>query len=385
MSERNPDQPVAVGGAGLFEWLRRASLEDIVSPARHSEDFNGSRAEYIYLRVRLLAFVFAALSPLWIPIDYVRLDGHDFRALLSMRLLFSGLFLLLALWRARPYSMALARWRLLFLTVIPGLFYVGSRVVLGALPQAGVLAGYSFLPYLMVVLMAIFPLALIEGAAFAVVVGLPMVVVEALNGTLFSVPTLGNLWLLGLLAGIAVWAQLSQLHMLLRLYREATRDALTGLVNRRSLFKWLDVELGALRARDGNLSVMLFDLDLFKRVNDTYGHIMGDRVLGAFGKLVSRELGPHALIGRYGGEEFLAVLPGKTVVEAQAAAERVRAACHEVIVSGPDGRTTGFTTSVGVAELRRGESAEQLLSRVDQGLYHAKESGRDLVVAIAGS
>ena len=75
---------------GLREWLLRTSLQDLISGHNHSRDFNGSRAEYIYLRVRLLAFVFAVLAPLWIPVDLVLLSGNSFREMLALRLSFSA-------------------------------------------------------------------------------------------------------------------------------------------------------------------------------------------------------------------------------------------------------------------------------------------------------
>jgi len=367
--------------SGLREWLLRTSLQDMVASHNHSRDFNGSRAEYIYLRVRLLSFVFALLAPLWIPIDLVLLSGESFQQMLLLRLSFSGLFLALGLWTTNPHSLALARLRVALFIAIPGLFYIGSRVVLGGdVPDAGILMGYSFLPYLVVSLLALFPLTLIEGLAYAITIGLVVLGTELAFGTLFTVRAFGEIWLLGLLAGIAMWAELAQLHMLLQLYREATRDALTGLVNRAVLTKWLDLEVSRARDKERPLSVLLLDLDLFKRINDTYGHLAGDLVLQIFARLLIRELPGVNLIGRYGGEEFLAILPGKGEQQALELANRIRAACHKARVRGPDNQSIGFTVSIGVATLEPQENAEALLQRVDKGLYRAKEAGRDLAV-----
>jgi diguanylate cyclase (GGDEF)-like protein len=366
------------GEPRLADWLRRTSLQDMISAHGHSTDFNGSRAEYLYLRVRLLAIAFAVLAPLWIPIDFLLLERSLFYPILALRLAFSTLFLLLGVWVARPHSLPLARLRLAAFVGIPSLFFVCSRLVLEGLPQAGVLMGYNFLPYLMVSFLAIFPLTFMEGLGFALAMGATFVSTELYFGTLFSISTLGNIWLLGLLAGIAMWAELAQLHMLLQLYREATRDALTGLVNRRALTRQLDAEIELARHRGTPLSVILLDIDLFKRVNDTFGHLTGDAVLQRFAAVLLRELRPH-LVGRYGGEEFLGILPAQTVGQAQKTAERIRQACHEVGVLAGDGREVTFTVSIGAAELREGESSDALLNRVDHGLYQAKESGRDLV------
>lgn len=362
----------------LADWLRRTSLQDIISAHGHSADFDGSRAEYLYLRVRVLALAFAILAPLWIPIDFLLLERRLFFPILGLRLAFSALFLLLGVWVALPHSLTLARVRLGAFIGIPSLFYIASRVVLEGLPQAGVLMGYNFLPYLMVSFLAIFPLTFMEGLGYALAMGATFVSAELYFGGLFSIPTLGNIWLLGLLAGIAMWAELAQLQMLLQLYREATRDALTGLVNRRALTRQLDAEIEGARQRGTPLSVILLDIDLFKRVNDTYGHLTGDAVLQRFARVLLGELRPH-LVGRYGGEEFLGILPAQTVGQAQKTAERIRQACHSVGVLTSTGQEATFTVSVGAAQLREGETSEALLDRVDQGLYQAKESGRDLV------
>ena len=365
----------------LGQWLRRTSLQDLVSANGHSGDFCSSRAEYIYMRVRLLAFAFAVLALLWVPIDLMVLEQEVLWPILGLRVGFSGLFLLLGLWIGRSHSLRTAWLRMAFFMAVPAAFYVCTRSVLGGgLPEHGVMVGYSFLPYLMVSLMAIFPLTLVEGLAYAGVMTLTVVGTELVHDNLFTLSTLGEVWLLVLLAGIAVWAQLAQLHMLLRLYREATRDALTGLINRRALTHALEVELATADQENRPLSVLLFDLDLFKRINDQYGHLTGDAVLQAFARILESELPNPDLIGRYGGEEFLAVLPDSDVERAQEVAERIRAACHDASIR-IEGGLVHFTTSIGVARWRPGETATALLNRVDQGLYQAKEAGRDLVAA----
>lgn len=368
-------------GEKLREMLQRVSLEDLISARYHSRDFTSSRSEYISVRVRTLAFLFAVLAPLWIPIDALVLEGSAFWGIVTMRLVFTALLVTLGAWGGRCTVLATARTRVALFIAIPGLFYLGSRMLFGdGLPETGVLAGYSFLPFLMVALLGVVPLTFIEGGALVALNGAFFIAGELWLGTLFSIPTFGDLWLLALLGLIAIWVQMTQLHMLMRLYREATRDALTGLVNRRVLFRWLDQEVARMRREGKPLCVILFDLDLFKRINDNHGHLSGDAVLHAFGQLLRRELAVTELVGRYGGEEFMAILPGVGIEEARQAAERVRTGCHEVQVANPDrGELISFTTSSGVAALRPDESGEALLARVDQSLYFAKESGRDFV------
>lgn len=365
---------------GLIEWLRRTNIHDLTSKGSHSRDFNGSRAEYIYMRVRLLSLLFAILAPLWIPIDVLFVPKEVLGPILALRFAYSGLFLLLGLWTGAPQSLFHARLRLVAFVVIPCVFYVGSRLVFGKnIDVAGVLIGYSFLPYLTVVLLAIFPLTLFEGLCYAALVGLTFLGSEFNFSGLLTISVLGDVWLLTLLAGIAIWAQLAQLHMLLRLYREASRDALTGLVNRGVLNKWMELEIERTREQHQPLAVLLFDLDFFKRINDTHGHLSGDRVLQDFAKLLKTELADFNLIGRYGGEEFMAVLPGKVENEAVLMAEQIRKRCHDHQTLGPDGQHVSFTVSIGVTGLRDDDTKESLVNRVDKGLYKAKMSGRDLV------
>jgi diguanylate cyclase (GGDEF)-like protein len=229
-------------------------------------------------------------------------------------------------------------------------------------------------------LLAVVPLTLLEGLAFACLLGGFFLIAEAASGTLQTLHSLGDLWLLLLLAAIAMWVQMSQLHMLLRLYREATRDALTGLVNRRVLNDMLRQEVDLGNHADRPLSLLLFDLDLFKRINDTWGHHAGDSVLQTFAGILRRHCRDHDLVGRFGGEEFLAILPGADVEDARTIAEDIRRVCalSTVKVKNSNEQIT-FTTSIGVAALKPGERAHELLARVDESLYQAKAAGRDIV------
>jgi len=365
----------------LMEWLRRISFSDLISSEMHSRDFNGSRAEYIYMRIRLLALVFALLSILWIPVDALIVPDDAFSSILALRIAYSTLFLILGISATGAQNLHFARLRISTFVLIPCFFYVGSRIILNDdVNMQAALVGYSFLPYLTVVLLAIFPLTLYEGISYSSLVGITFFGCEIYFSSTLSISTLIDIWLLTLLAGIAVWAQLAQLHMLLRLYREASRDPLTGLVNRRVLNKWLSLEISRAREHNRPLSVLLFDLDFFKSVNDTYGHLTGDRVLQTFSRLLKRDLVNFNLIGRYGGEEFIAVLPDQNEAKAMSIAENIRKNCHSVSTRGPNGSTVEFTVSVGITELRNTDTTESLIHRVDKGLYRAKMNGRDTVM-----
>lgn len=358
---------------------------ELLTASNHSRDFTGSRAAYIFYRQRIVSLVFALLALAWIPIDGLFLPGEVFLPILACRLLFAGAFLLLAFFGGRATSLRTARLLLGAFILIPACLFVASQAILGGTALGGdsqtaaIVAGYGFLPYVMVTVMAIFPLTFLEGAGYALVSGLIYLVAQAEFHDIFSVEVIGEIWLLGLIAAIAIWVEVAQLGMLLRLYREATRDHLTGLVNRRVVADQLVEEIDRAREQGEPLSVLLFDLDLFKRINDTHGHLAGDKVLRCFAGILDDNLAADTLPGRYGGEEFIAVLPRRDTGAARTIAERIGEATRRAMVTGLDGETISFTTSIGVTDLRAGDTVDSLLGRVDERLYDAKAQGRDLV------
>ncbi|MEE8307181.1 MAG: GGDEF domain-containing protein [Gammaproteobacteria bacterium] len=169
-----------------------------------------------------------------------------------------------------------------------------------------------------------------------------------------------------------------------RVTRIAEEDHLTKSHNRRYIMEVLARERARVH-RSGNVfAVLLFDLDHFKSVNDRFGHLIGDQILSDFARRAKYELrGMDSLnstehqrsFGRYGGEEFIAVLPGTNLRGAKLCAERIRK-----IISAENFRGRyAITVSVGVAEYQPGETVPQLLTRADQALYRAKRDGRNLV------
>jgi len=175
-------------------------------------------------------------------------------------------------------------------------------------------------------------------------------------------------------------ARLSQLNR--RLDRVSRTDRLTGLRNRGDIDQALTHAFDTQRRQGGPLAVILFDLDHFKRVNDQLGHQAGDAVLREFSSLLEQLVRGTDRVGRWGGEEFLAVCPGTDASGALQLAERV------VIATRNHSFSTGHqqTVSAGVAELMPNEALDTLLSRTDQHLYAAKNAGRDRAsAAMTGS
>lgn len=153
----------------------------------------------------------------------------------------------------------------------------------------------------------------------------------------------------------------------------ATRDALTGCINRRSFFQCFDQEWNA---ADQSLAAVMIDIDFFKSINDNYGHAMGDDVLRHTASVIMRTVRDSHVVCRYGGEEFAVLMPGLSIDEAEICAERVRLAVEGLEFSG-----VRITASLGVAARdREMETPQDLLSRADRCLYAAKRSGRNCVV-----
>lgn len=165
----------------------------------------------------------------------------------------------------------------------------------------------------------------------------------------------------------------------------AVTDSLTGLHNRRYLDTHMPILLARATGRERPLSIIMLDFDHFKRVNDQFGHEAGDDVLREFATRLRRNIRGMDLMCRYGGEEFVVVLPDTDVEAARAVAERVRSAVSDmpfVIANGK--HRVNVTISVGIGGLRLiGDSAEALLSRADAALYQAKKNGRNCIVASA--
>jgi diguanylate cyclase (GGDEF)-like protein len=167
-----------------------------------------------------------------------------------------------------------------------------------------------------------------------------------------------------------------------RLRHMAITDELTGLKNRRYIMERLDKEYQRAVRTESPLSLIVFDIDHFKKVNDTYGHVFGDLVLKEAAREMLRSLRSYDLLGRIGGEEFLIAAPGSTLDEAAGLAERIRETIGSRRIS--DGaHGISVTVSAGVTSLSEQDArADRLLARADAALYMAKQEGRDRVVAL---
>lgn len=163
------------------------------------------------------------------------------------------------------------------------------------------------------------------------------------------------------------------------LARLAATDPLTGLACRRKWFDSAATELSRARRYGQPMSLLMADLDFFKRVNDTYGHNVGDDVLKAFGQVLQHECRDSDVVGRLGGEEFAVLLPQCSLRAASEVGNRIVAHCRTAEVATPQGPVK-FTCSIGVTELVESDAAlEDVLERADAAMYQAKRNGRNSV------
>ena len=165
------------------------------------------------------------------------------------------------------------------------------------------------------------------------------------------------------------------------LQRLAALDPLTGVFNRRFGARRLQEEFGRSVRSDAPLGALMFDIDHFKRVNDAYGHLVGDRVLRAVTDAAKSVLREGDVLVRYGGEEFLAILPAAASKDAALIAERLRRSVADLVVAEGD-QQVRVTVSLGVASCpdEAIKEPEALIKLADDALYQAKQGGRDQVV-----
>ena len=356
----------------------------LLTPFRHPLLVSRHRASLIVDRVRLFALLFAVLTPLWGVIDYLAFPFPLWAQLLGMRLLVCLAFFSLLLFYRDQEHMADAYLAMFFLFAIPTLFYVGSHTLLAHyqltdLPAA-VAAGYAFLPFVLMAGLALFPLTLLENLLVGAVLLMAQGIAGYMNWSTLNWPSfVGAFWLLILIAGVTSLACMSQLAYMVALLRRAIRDDLTGVFARNSGQEILQVQWSTSLRNNSALSVAFIDLDHFKQINDRFGHAMGDQALREASQRIQSCMRSSDSLVRWGGEEFLLIMPDTDMTRARQALERLQ---RSGLGSRPDG--TPLTASIGLAErfYDRIDSSSGLLELADSRMYRAKAAGRNRIQAI---
>jgi diguanylate cyclase (GGDEF)-like protein len=367
----------------LFAELSRQELGWLLSPAQHISLLSMRRASMIGSRVALIAALFAVLTPLWIIVDVLTLPWPAWLGLAVGRMFATLGFMALVIAHRGAENTAEVHRSLAILVAIPIVFYIFSFFFLNQYPlaelPAAVMVGYGFLPFVLVAGLAIFPLTLAENAVLVAT----MFVVQVLAGlahwpNLSPMELLVQFWLLAIMATVGLLAGLSQLAFMIALVRDAIRDRLTGAFSRHSGEELLELQFIISTRAEAPLSVAFIDLDRFKKVNDGFGHEAGDRVLIEATQRLRAGLRTGDVLARWGGEEFILIMPNTEADRALAALERVRAGGLGLR---PDGKRV--TASFGVAErvLDGAASWRELVEIADRRMYAAKRAGRNRIIA----
>lgn len=362
--------------------LRLRELRQLLSPRGHSLLLSQRRATMIVNRVRLFAFLFAVLTPLWSLIDLMAFNRELWISLAGARALTCAAFACLLL-LYRPNGRLFDAYRAIaILFAIPTLFYIASHTLLGNQQHdqisAAVATGYAFLPFVLMAGLAIFPLTLQENLLLVTLLLVAQLIAGYLSWSTLSWPSFaGGFWLLILIAGVTALASMSQLAFMIALVRQAIHDPLTGVLSRGSGEEILELQWHGAKRNDTRLSVAFIDVDHFKSINDDFGHEAGDRVLRELATRLQQGLRQSDSLLRWGGEEFLLVMPGADLQQARHALQRIVGAG---LGTRPDGQP--LTASIGIAErVSDGASdCRELLDLADQRMYLAKQNGRNQII-----
>ncbi|WP_457564111.1 GGDEF domain-containing protein, partial [Caminibacter pacificus] len=164
-----------------------------------------------------------------------------------------------------------------------------------------------------------------------------------------------------------------------KLTENAIFDSLTGAYNKKEILEALKKQLeNYIRYKKEPFSVMIFDIDFFKKVNDTYGHLAGDFILKEFVKIIKKLIRKSDILGRFGGEEFVLILPNTKISGAMKLAERIKNAIENHTFNF-NSTPIKVTTSIGITSASLTDSVDSLLARADEALYEAKRKGRNRI------
>lgn len=353
-------------------------LPELLHAGQHTLHIKRHRAHVISRRVGLVSAAFAVLTPLWIIVDAIVFPWPIWGAFALLRLLSSAAFWGLTHVRNHRRSLQTAFLMLGVMLAIPPIFYLVSQPLLAGIPSHG-LAGlaaksYALLPFIVVAGLSVFPLTLLEVlvAATAVIASIAIGMLPHSHVGLDELIISG--WMLLLVIGVSALAGMTQLHYMITLINQAAMDVLTGAFTRRSGEETLDLQFRISARTKTPLTALFVDIDNFKSINDGYGHEMGDKLLRNTAACLQKCLRQSDVLIRWGGEEFLVVLPSTA---ADGAAQILQRLSAQRLGQRPDGKRV--TVSIGVAERMADgcEDWDQLVNLADQRMYLSKAAGKN--------
>jgi len=361
--------------------MSRQTLEQIAEvcfSAGHPSHVTRHRMAVISGRVQLFASAFIVPTLLWIILDANSMETASWHLMALLRVLSAAVLLILssvAIPRLRSRGEALGL--LALMLACPMTIFVAAQFI-AAQPLNGALALinhklYEAIPLLVLAGIGVFPLVVSESLLLGFLV-IVVAIVAPLSQEPGNSPHLISLFLTDcLVLGVYVLAGAIQVFYMASLMGQADRDPLTGVWNRGRMEERAREELLRWTRYGHPVSLVFADIDHFKKVNDSFGHAIGDDVLKEFCGIVRRCMRSTDLFGRWGGEEFVIVLPNSGLTIARLLAERIRVELMEHHFAFAE----SITASFGIAECRPRESWESWLARADAATYRAKNNGRN--------
>ncbi|MBY0575563.1 MAG: GGDEF domain-containing protein [Gallionellaceae bacterium] len=367
----------------IFNELPREEMMWLLFPHKHMSLLSTRRATMIISRVRMIAALFAVFTVLFIVPDMILLPSPACWKLSIGRIIAGVAFTGLALSFHGSNRMRDAYLALAALFAIPTAFFIFSYLLLSGAYLNGIAATitatYAFLPIVMVAGLSMFPLTALEGAIYAA----PVLIAEVASAllqvdTLNLTSLISTSWLVVIIAVVATLSSMSQLGFVISLVRTAIRDTLTGCYSRMSGTELLEIQFIIATRSNAPLALAFIDLDNFKSVNDGFGHEAGDLVLSTAAERTRAALRTGDMLVRWGGEEFILIMPNSYCNDAIIAIERLRASGFG---TRPDNKPV--TASIGIAERLEDKTNDwkTLVEIADQRMYAAKQSGKDRAVS----
>ncbi|MGD8909998.1 MAG: GGDEF domain-containing protein [Chromatiales bacterium] len=359
-------------------------LYELFTEQHHGMAISRHRAAIMQSRIFFFCVIFAILVPAWSLIDLLFLPRGLWIELLSIRVLSAAAFVTLAKQASRDPKLQRARLLLAGMLAVTPLFYIVSEHWIDGYELSGtelvVAELYALLPFLMVLGLTLFPLTLVELLAYAAPMLLVVYVSYPREST--EIPqALSTIWLMLLILGVALFASLSQLRYMLSQVSRSSYDVLTGLLTRRAGIEIIDIQFRLAAINEAPLSILYFDLDNFKAINDGFGHEVGDDVLTNAARQINANVRKGDSVIRWGGEEFIVLLPMADSHEANEVVNRIMEAGLGLR---PDKQP--LTASIGVAEARKDviDDWKSQVELADHRMYMAKTSGRARCIGIDG-
>lgn len=358
----------------------------ILSSNQHSIEVSHERHNLIVSRVQWAAGALSVVTFAWIVIDACTMSWPLWGILAIERLFAASAFWMLMSYRFKVGRPGSAYFAVGTLILIPASFLLAAHITFQHFPyfdqSAFVSTAYLYAPFLIAVSLSIFPLTAVESALLSIpIFAVATASIASTSDSFGHVSALATLLRLFLVAGISSIASMSQLRFLMVLTEQSIRDRMTSALTRSVGEQRINRQFSLAVQRQHPMAVLFIDLDKFKSINDQYGHEAGDAVLQQAAQAIRQTLGRYDSLVRWGGEEFVVLLPRTDTAGVRAALERIAKAGLGLR---PDG--IPVTASIGVAERINDRASDPmaLIALADKRMYAAKTFGRNCYVGDSG-